>query len=374
MEPDQKGNRIYSLDVLRGATIAGMILVNNPGNWGAIYSPLEHAAWNGLTPTDLIFPFFLFIVGVSISVALGKRAESGDTRDLYFKIFKRAAIIFAFGLFLNAFPFFELGTLRIPGVLQRIAVCYLVASIIFLNTDWKRQAGISVVLLVLYWITLYAFRVPGCEVTSIGDKACNIAAYVDRSVLTVDHIWSLGKVYDPEGILSTIPAIVTTISGILTGTWLKTARDGYEKTNGMFFAGTVLLIIGWAWSFWFPFNKALWTSSYVVYTSGLALVGLAAVYFICDLKGYTKWAKPFKIFGSNAIVLYMGAELTARLIDVIPVGSGKAAVPLKTFIYGSLYEPFFAPKIASLLFALTLVLIWLGILSILYRKRIFLKV
>lgn len=370
-----KGSRIYSLDVFRGATIAGMILVNNPGSWETIYGPLQHAPWHGLTPTDLIFPFFLFIVGVSISVALGRRAESSDKGDVYKKIFRRFLIIFLFGLFLNAFPFFDLANLRIPGVLQRIAVCYLAASLIFLHTNWKQQGAIAAALLVLYWASLYIFQVPGCEVTTIDDKACNVAAYIDRLILGENHIWSLGKVYDPEGILSTVPAIATTLSGILTGTWLKSSRGEYEKAGGLFFSGAILLAVGWAWSFWFPLNKSLWTSSYVVYTSGLALVTFACCYWLCDLKEYKKWAKPFEIFGVNAIALYMGAELLSRALGSFNVsGSGPDGVSIKAAIYGHLFEPFFSPINASLAFALVFVLFWLGILTVMYKKRIFIKI
>ncbi|HUF04919.1 MAG TPA: heparan-alpha-glucosaminide N-acetyltransferase domain-containing protein [Aridibacter sp.] len=375
MTDGPKSPRIYSLDVFRGATIAGMILVNNPGSWEAIYGPLQHAPWHGLTPTDLIFPFFLFIVGVSISIALGKRAESADKKDVYKKIVRRFLVIFVFGLFLNAFPFFDLEHLRIPGVLQRIAVCYLVASLIFLHTGWKQQGAVAVGLLILYWASLYIFQVPGCDVTTIDDKACNVAAYLDRLILGESHIWSLGKVYDPEGILSTVPAIATTLSGVLTGTWLRSVRGEYEKAAGMFFAGSILLVLGWIWSFWFPLNKSLWTSSYVLYTSGLALSFLGCCYWICDIKDFKKWAKPFEILGVNAIFLYMGAELLARTLTSINAsGTGPDGTTLKEAIYAHLFEPFFAPANASLLFALTFVLLWLGALAILYRKKIFIKI
>lgn len=239
-----------------------MVLVNNPGDWGSIYSPLSHAEWNGLTPTDLIFPFFLFIVGIAIPLALGKRVEDGGaTRAVYLKIFRRAAIIFALGLFLNAFPFFELSNLRIPGVLQRIAICYLVVSVIFLNTSWKTQAVFGVFLLLLYWLLMAAVPVPCAIYLPILDnlaadpKACNLSAYLDQTILGVNHIWSLGKVYDPEGILSTIPAISTTISGVLTGLWLKTNRTDSEKLNGILFFGLILAATGWIWDFFFPLTR-----------------------------------------------------------------------------------------------------------------------
>lgn len=371
-EPD---NRLVSLDVFRGITIAGMILVNNPGDWGAIYPPLQHAEWNGLTPTDLIFPFFLFIVGVSISLALGKRVEEGVDRAVYLKIFRRSAVIFFLGLFLNAFPLFALSTLRIPGVLQRIAVCYLVASILFINANWKKQSVIAIALLMLYWLVMTVVPVPGCAVTTINDKACNLSAYIDRMVLGVNHIWSLGKVYDPEGILSTIPAIATTISGVLTGTWLRTERSGLEKVSGLFVFGILLLAVGWIWLFWFPLNKGLWTSSYVVYTSGLALCFLGCCMWLIDLKGYRMWSKPFVVFGTNALALYIGAELLARLLDVITFADGKGGeIALKTSIYENLFLPLASPLNASLAYAITFILGWLLVLWILYRRKIFIKV
>src|SRR5215204_4873519 len=277
--------RLTSLDVFRGMTIAGMVLVNNPGTWSAIYGPLEHAPWHGVTPTDYIFPFFLFIVGVAIPIALKKRMQNGVPRDLYLKIVQRAATIFALGILMSMIPFFQFNdttgipytikillvlsfsaalllylmekrtaagitagvsaltvlifyflggdilwynfsTMRIPGVLQRIAVCYLVVSLIFLHTNWKQQTAISIVLLLLYWILMTVIPVPGCDITTIDDKACNLAAWLDRTILTEAHIWRSAKVYDPEGILSTIPAIVTTISGVLTGTWLIAKDEG----------------------------------------------------------------------------------------------------------------------------------------------------
>src|SRR5918911_165925 len=218
--------RMASLDVFRGLTIAGMILVNNPGSWEHIYSPLEHAAWHGLTPTDLVFPFFLFIVGVSITLALGKRAErGGPRRDLYVKIFRRTLLIFALGLFLTGLPFDDLSTWRIPGVLQRIAVCYLCASLIFLNTSWRTQTIIAAALLVFYCLLMTMTPVPGFGAGNLTMEG-NLAAYVDRAVLG-RHTWK--PLYDPEGILSTVPAVVTTLCGVLTGHLLRSRRTPLEK-------------------------------------------------------------------------------------------------------------------------------------------------
>lgn len=426
-------NRVVSLDVFRGMTIAGMVLVNNPGTWSAIYPPLAHAEWHGITPTDYIFPFFLFIVGVAIPIALGKRIEEGVTNTVYLKILSRAALIFFLGLFMAAFPLFDFSkpeiplfaklitmfgllailylwltgkkrepligltllaaflaalymagyplvftnfeTLRIPGVLQRIAVCYLITSFLFLRTNWQQLTILGAILLLFYWMLMTIVPVPGCEVTTINDKACNIAAYLDRTVLGVNHIWRSAKVYDPEGILSTIPAISTTISGVLTGLWLKSKRGDLEKVAGMFFFGLILLVLAWCWNPFFPFNKALWTSSYVLYTSGLALCFLGFCYYLIDIKGYDKWTKPFVIFGVNALALYIGSGLMARMMSIVKVaGAEGKEIGLQTWIYQTIFAPLADAKTSSAMYAVGFILFWLFLMWLLYRKRIYIKV
>ena len=311
-------DRLISLDVFRGLTIAGMVLVNNPGSWAHIYWPLAHAEWHGWTPTDLIFPFFLFIVGVAIPLAFGRRVDAGGTqRDLYLKVIKRTLIIFALGLFLNGFPYFNLSTIRIPGVLQRIAVCYLLASIIFLKTRVRTQLVIVVVLLLVYWLLMACLSAPGFATGDLS-KEGSIASFIDRVVLG-SHIWSQGKVYDPEGLLSTIPALATTLLGVLTGQWLRTTKSDYEKVAAMFVAGMCCVVIGWAWNPFFPINKSLWTSSYVLFTGGLALQLLAFCYWVIDIKSYRAWAKPFVVFGVNAIALFVGTGIMAKLMGMIKI-------------------------------------------------------
>jgi predicted acyltransferase len=364
--------RMASLDVFRGLTIAGMTLVNNPGTWGAIYSPFAHAEWHGWTPTDLVFPFFLFIVGVSITLALGRRAEGGGPRKtLYLKILRRSAIIFGLGLVLAGFPGYDLSTLRIPGVLQRIAVCYLVASVVFLHTRWRAQAVIAAALLVLYCVLMTYVPAPGFAAGDLSMEG-NLAAYVDRALLG-GHTWK--PLYDPEGILSTIPAVATTLAGVLTGHWLRSRRADMEKVAGMFVAGAAAVVLGWAWGFWFPVNKALWTSSFVLLTAGLGLQLLAACLWLVDVKGYRRWALPFIVFGTNALALYFLSGLFAQLIDLVKVGGeGGRQVALKTYVFQNFFAPLGAPKTASLLFALCFVLLWLAVMYVFYRKRIFIKV
>jgi predicted acyltransferase len=381
---EESGNRLLSLDVFRGIAIAGMVLVNNPGTWSAIYDPLEHAQWNGWTPTDFVFPFFLFIVGISITLALGKRVETnGVDRGVYLKILRRTLLIFGLGLFLATFPFYnftkgewlDISTVRIMGVLQRIAVCYLFASLIFIHTNWKKQVFIAAGLLILYWLLMTLIPVPGCEITTFNDKACNLAAYLDRTILTENHIWRSAKVYDPEGLLSTIPAIATTLAGILAGHWLRTKRDDIEKVAGMLFFGVTLTAAGWFWGLFFPINKALWTSSYVVFTAGLALCFLGFCYWLIDIKGYKFWTKPFVIFGVNALALFVGSGIMARILGLIRVAGPEGKdISLQQWIFTNIFLPLAAPIDASLMYAICFILVWLFLMWLLYRKKIYIKV
>ncbi|MCI0486677.1 MAG: heparan-alpha-glucosaminide N-acetyltransferase domain-containing protein [Blastocatellia bacterium] len=379
---DARAERLLSLDALRGITVAAMILVNNPGTWGAVYAPLRHAEWHGWTPTDLIFPFFLFIVGVSIALALARRnqypnregggsSSGGAQRDLFLKIIKRAIIIFALGLIIYGFPYYQLSTIRIPGVLQRIAVCYLIASIIFLKTRWRTQAIIASALLLVYWLVMILAPVP---VLGAGDlsKEGNFAAYIDR-LLMPGHLWT--PVYDPEGLLSTVPAIATTLFGVLAGQWMQSRRAAMEKVAGLFIVGAFAIIIGWAWGGLFPINKALWTSSYTVFTAGMALQFLGLFYWLIDVKGFRRAAAPFVIFGVNALAVYALSSMVAIAIDTWNV-AGRSGSPetIKEFSYNLIFASWASPVNASLLWAFSYVLIWFGLAALLYWRRIFIKV
>lgn len=377
-------DRLASLDVFRGMTIAAMTLVNEPGTWTAIYAPLAHAEWHGATAADLVFPFFLFIVGVSIAFSLGTRVDNGNVNKwTYYKIVRRSLLLFAIGIVLEVFPFYNIWTaswfepsaLRIMGVLQRIAICYLAASLIFLHTNWRRQAVIAGVILLTYWALITLVNVPGCNVTTINDKACNLGAYLDRAVLGIDHIWPQSKVFDPEGLMSTLPAIATTLAGVLAGQWLRSGRSGNRNFVGMLCAGISFAFLGWIWSFWFPLNKYLWTSSYVVYTAGLALVVFAICYWAVDLKGYRKWSIPFLIFGSNAIALYVGSTILGKILETIELSPTKdKTVFLRDKIFDSVFLPLTDPVNASLFYAISFVLIWLIVLWPLYRWKILIKI
>jgi predicted acyltransferase len=365
--------RLLSLDEFRGITIAGMVLVNNPGSWSSIYWPLEHAEWNGWTPTDLVFPFFLFIVGVAITLALGRRAETASGRAVYWKILRRSLLIFGLGFFLNLFPHFNLATVRIPGVLQRIAVCYLLASLIFLKTKVRTQVIIVAALTIGYCLLMNYVPAPGYAAGDL-TKDGSLASYVDRAVFG-SHVWSQAKVYDPEGLLSTLPALATTLIGVLTGHWLRSNKSEYEKVAGLFFAGMCLVVIGWAWNPFFPINKALWTSSYVFFTAGMALHLLAFCYWLVDIKGWKRWAKPFVVFGVNALALFVGTGLMVDLMGLVDLPDGKGGqTSLHGWIYQHLFLSWASGVNASLAYAIAFILLWLGIMWILYARRIYIKV
>src|SRR5258705_8617418 len=367
-------NRLISLDVFRGLTIATMVMVNNPGSWNSIYWPLEHAEWNGWTPTDLVFPFFLFIVGVSIPLAFGQRVEVGGTkRDLYLKVVRRTLVIFGLGLFLNGFPYYHVSEIRIPGVLQRIAVCYFFASIIFLTTKIRTQVIIALALLIVYWLLMTHLAAPGFVAGDLS-KEGSLASFIDRVVFG-PHIWKQGKVYDPEGILSTIPAIATALFGVLTGHWLRTSKSQYEKVTGLFVAGAGCLVIGWCWNPFFPINKALWTSSYVFFTAGLALQLLALCYWLVDIKRDRRWAWPFVVFGVNAIALFVGTGLMGKAMGLLnlPESDGRK-IWSQGWIFQNLFLSWASPVNASLAYAISFIVLWLFLMWLLYRKRIFIKV
>ena len=366
--------RLVSLDVFRGLTIAGMVLVNNPGSWSHIYWPLGHASWHGWTPTDLVFPFFLFIVGVSIALALGARVENKENNDgVYWKIIKRALILFALGLFLAGFPYFNLGTIRIMGVLQRIALCYLVAGLIFLKTSLRQQIMITTAFLIGYWLVMTFVPAPGFKAGDYSREGC-IACFIDRKVLG-NHIWSQGKVFDPEGLLSTVPAIATTLLGVISGALLRSPRKQYEKVSLLFIAGLGCIIAGWLGNLFFPINKSLWTSSYALFTGGLAMQFLALCYWLIDMQRYRRWATPLVVFGVNAIALFVGTGLMAKLMGLLKVPRADGTrIALKTWIYDNLFLSWAPPYPASLSFAIAFILLWLGLMWILYKRKIFIKI
>ena len=371
---EERPRRIKSLDAFRGINIAAMILVNNPGSWNHVYGPLRHAKWHGWTFADLVFPFFLFIVGVSVAVSFGRRLETGeDRRSLYLKIIRRALILFTLGLLLNGFPYYDLSILRIPGVLQRIAVCYLASSVIFLNSKWKGQLAWAVGLLLLYWAAMEWVPVPGGS-AGLYEKGNNLAAWIDGRLLT-GHMWAVTRTWDPEGILSTVPAISTTLFGVLTGRWLTGDRAPREKAAGLLAAGAAAAAAGTVWQLSTPINKSLWTSSYALFTAGLASICLGAVYWLVDVRDWKRWTVPALVLGMNAIAAYVLAGIAARLLNLAKV-TGPAGIPLaiKAWIYDSLFASWLSNINASLAYAIAFIIaIWLFMLP-LYRMRTFIKI
>ena len=355
--------RLFSLDLFRGATIAAMIVVNNQ-NSDSAYWPLQHASWNGWTPTDLVFPFFLFIVGVSLVFSFHARLERGDSRRaLVLHTLRRSAILFAIGLGLNGLAALQFGTWRIPGVLQRIAVVYCAAALLTLFAGIRTRVAWVAGLLFGYWILMRFVPVPGYGVPShdfpLLHHDVNLAAYLDRKFM-FGHLWEPTR--DPEGILSTLPAIVTALCGVLAGEWLRSERSAKDKLTGMFASGAVGVAAGQLWGVWFPINKNLWTSSYVLFTAGCALICLAACYWVGDIKRHRGgWSKPFLIFGVNSITAYVISELIGGWLGWkgytfrSPAWMGSAGL-------------------SSLLYSLVVLLLCFIPVWWLYRRHIFLKV
>ena len=397
--------RLLSLDVFRGLTIAGMLLVNDPGTWAHIYPPLEHAAWNGWTPTDLIFPFFLFIVGITTYLSLAARRARGDSESaIRAQVIRRGALIFLFGLLLNGFPYFTWGTVagvadptllqriadrlmhwRIMGVLQRIGVAYLCAALLTQRTTLRRQVGIISGILIGYWVVMTVLPVPG-QGGAIGallldDAPRTMAAWTDRLVLDWtrwgmgNHLWISSLTWDPEGVLSTVPAIATAMLGNLAGRWIGQRRPLAERLAGLSAAGALAMMVASMWHWVFPINKSLWTSSYVLFAAGVASLALATIMWIVDFHKMRSWTRPFVIYGVNPIIAFVGSGTMARLIySIFKVTRDGKRVPLQAAIYQAGFASWLAPENASLAFALAFVLFWYGILYLLYRRDIILKV
>lgn len=376
--------RLVSLDAFRGATIAGMLLVNNPGSWSHVYPPLLHAPWHGWTFTDTIFPSFLWIVGVAMTLSFARRVEAGgDTGELFRHALRRSAIIFGLGLLLVAFPFglspthtFALEKMRIPGVLQRIGVCYLCASAIFLRTGARGQIAWIAGLLAGYAALLKFVPVPRYGAGHIDEAVGNLAWWIDSHVLA-GHTWSGAPApgFDPEGIISTLPAIATVLLGALAGRVLRAPVEASVRVRRLLGAGAALAAAGLALHLWLPINKNLWTSSFTLFMAGWSSLWFAAFYWLIDVRGVQRWATPFVIYGMNAIVIFVGAGLVAKMMGLIAwQNAAGAKTTLKGWIYANGFTPYASPVNASLAFALTFVAAFLGLGWVLWRKRWFLKI
>lgn len=358
--------RLISLDALRGFTIAAMIVVNYPGSEDYVFFTLRHTIWNGLSFTDQVAPFFLFIVGVSIAFAYSKRLKDGTPKKvLYRKIFLRSLKIYAVGMFLNLMPQFDFHTIRWTGTLQRIAVVFLICSVLYLNTGWKQQAWIAAILLIGYWLVLTLIPTPGVGKVAL-EPGVNIVAWLDRLYLP-GRMWR-GN-WDPESILTTVTSVVSGITGMLAGALLLGSRSPQEKANCLMTAGVFSAIAGYFWGLTFPVNENLWTSSFVLVTSGFAALLFGALYFLIDIKGLTRGTRPGIIFGANAITIYFLADVWALFFYEMKMGG----LTLNEHFIKALTNAGSSPELASLLYAL----LFTGINFIpawwLYRKKIFIR-
>jgi predicted acyltransferase len=378
-----KPARMLSLDIFRGLDIGFMILVNNNGDERHAYWPLKHAAWNGFTPTDLVFPTFLFLVGISTVFSTASRMAQGASRmSIFLHTLRRAVILFLFGQLVNNFPYFHLDTWRVYGVLPRIAICYLlVATFYLVAPGWRSKAAVAVGALAAYWILMRYVPVPGYGLPGrdipLLDPDRNLVAWLDRHIFSAPHLYEHTR--DPEGLLSTIPALATALIGMLTGIWLRTARPLAEKARGIALAGVSGVVLGAVWNFVFPINKKLWTSSYVLFAAGLSLLLLALSVWIIDIRSQSRpdaakpsvWSKPLLVFGTNAIFAYVFSELLAAAIDTIHLGPG---LNLQQWCYRGIAHVIPNASLASLIFSLAFVAVCWVPTYMLYRQRIFLKI
>jgi predicted acyltransferase len=415
--------RLKSLDVFRGIAIASMILVNNPGSWKHIYWPLEHAEWHGCTPTDLVFPFFLFIVGCAMSFSLSKytqtvkqtkTTESKITEkpeptnseqvpifssshplhplqnplpnlpsaNIYWRIARRAAILFILGLLLNtssialdvlfnSAPIENFGKIRIMGVLQRIGLAYFISAIAILNLSPRNQKLLAIAILFSYWGALTVFAVGGYSAGNLTPEG-NLGGYLDRLILGSQHLYK-GRPFDPEGLFSTLPAVVTVLVGYFTGEWLRVQQVKTRTSINLAICGLCCVVIGNLWGFLFPINKQLWTSSYVVFTAGWALILLAVCYETIEVRGW-KWGRPFEIMGLNAIFLFVASGIVARILLKTHIGTGENTPTTYTWIYENWFLPWAGSLNGSLAFAVTAVLFWWLILYGMYRQGWMIKI
>ena len=393
-----KTERLPSLDVFRGMTVAGMLLVNNPGTWSAIYPPLQHAPWHGWTPTDLIFPFFLFIVGITTELSLrARRARGDDERAILQQILRRGALIFLFGFLLSGFPFFTWGSAldgasfaervvdriehwRVMGVLQRIGVAYLIGGLLTWRTTIRQQMVILTTLLLGYWALMTLVPVPDTGVPGrfVLDKPDQLlSAWLDRTVLGTAHLWVGGKTWDPEGLLSTLPAVGTMICGTFAGKWIaQQQRALTDRLAGLFAVGALAMMLGSMWHWVFPINKNIWTSSYVLFTAGIGAVTLATCMWLIDVMQLRRWTFPFLVYGVNPMLAFLGSGLMARCIASIwtwDTGGG-TRTSAQGFVYNTLYAAWLPPREASFAYAVSFVAFWFLVLWAAWKRGFVLKV
>lgn len=367
--------RYLALDVLRGMTIALMVLVNTPGSWSSIYAPFKHAAWHGFTATDLVFPTFLFVVGNAMSFSF--RKFKAEDAGFWKKVLSRTILIFLIGLLLNAFPFLtreneelvfkDLTQIRLMGVLQRITLCYFLASLIVKFLNWKAIYGVSIMILFGYWAILYFFG----DHPNPYSLENNAALKFDLFLFSPENLWSgFGKTFDPEGLLSTLPAIVNVLAGFLCGKFIQKYGNSKKTFTNLLLAGLVFLGAGLLWNTWFPINKAIWTSSFVIFSTGWDLIILVFLVLIIELLGLKRWTYFFQAFGRNPLFIFILSGVIVKLLILIKIGDSS----LKSVIYDRFYSSWLAPNNASLLFALSFMLLMWLIGFWMDKRKIYIKV
>ena len=395
-----RSERLLALDVFRGMTVAGMLLVNNPGTWSAIYPPLAHAHWHGWTPTDLIFPFFLFIVGITTELSLRSRRERGATdADILRQIIRRGALIILLGLLLSAFPFFtwtvipdnadasfldrivhRVENLRITGVLQRIGLAYLVAALVTFKTGWRVQVAVLAVILFGYWALMTLVPVPDSGIAGrflLDQPPRLLSSWLDRTILGTQHLWVGSRTWDPEGLLSTVPAVGTVLLGSFAGRWIgRTHLSLDHRLVALFSVGSLVMVAGLVWNWWFPINKSIWTSSYVLFTGGMAALTLGTCMWIIDVQRIRGWTEPFVAYGVNPMLAFVGSGVMTRLIvSVFTVErDGGVRTSVQQAIYETFYSTWLPSHAASFAYALTYVLVWYVILRFVWKRGIVFKV
>jgi predicted acyltransferase len=370
----ETSKRIISVDIFRGMTVALMILVNNPGTWGAIYAPFRHAEWHGWTPTDLVFPFFLFIVGTSIVLAYHSKKENNNLDGAKNKIIIRGLKLIGLGLFLAGFkytfPFFKsIFHLRFPGVLQRIGVVFIITAFLYLKFSWKTLIKVLIIILVSYWLMMMFIPINGGM--PLLTKDSNLAALIDLKIFGKAHIWKSN--YDPEGLLSTLPAVGTAIMGIFLGLILKMKNIKKEKKFfHILYIGMVSTAIGYFWGNYYPINKALWTSSYVLFSGGLAYLTYAAIYFVMEIAEIKNWGKAFIYYGSNAITIFFLSGFIAKSFYIIKLNNSQS---IHSFLYKTLFTSWIdLPRLSSLAYAFSVIFFYYLLARYLYKKNIIIKV
>lgn len=365
-----KPARLDSLDVFRGLTLVAMVFVNSHGHRKYMYPGIDHSHWSGWGLADLAFPFFIFIVGVAIPYSLQSRMARGE-KGLWIHVFKRSAILFVLGVLMGLVPDFNFGGIRYLGVLQRIAICYLGASLLYMTVKPKGLAIISAAILILYFVLLKYVPVPGVGAGVLDQPEGNWAQYIDYKLMA-GHM-QFPKL-ETKGLLSTLPALVTALIGVLTGQYLRSSDDPLKKTANMYLYGTFGVCLGWVWGISFVVSQAIWTSSYVLLMAGMSLIALASCYYLVDIRKSRWWTPPLMAFGTNAIAVWIGSMFSRQAMEMIFVtGHSGKSVDLKTYLYECL-AAWVGPHNGSLLFAVLFILFWMAIMGMLYRKGIVIKI